>query len=178
MSWTSWRLRSSRAILSSCCSAVTGIEQDGATYLVPYDADVRTNSTLKYTSLPEADVREQLSKIPAKGLILAFDMCRSDPRKGEKGIAQDNLMGRQAKDLRIVPASDGAADQSGPRAVVTLFSCSPSERSWEWQAKGRGYFSYFLEQGLRSGAADSKGVVRVSFTDLVSGKSRPKRRLP
>ncbi len=139
-----------------------GIEQDGATYLVPYDADVRTDTTLRYTALPEADVRAQLSRIPAKGLILAFDMCRSDPRKGEKGIAQDNLMTRQARDLRIVPSSEPAADQSGPRAVVTLFSCSPNERSWEWQAKGRGYFCYYLEQGLRHEAADGKGVVRVS----------------
>src|SRR5262249_4242151 len=41
------------------------------------------------------------------------------------------------------------------------FSCSPQERSWEWRTKGRGYFSYFLEEGLRRGAADGQGVVRV-----------------
>lgn len=40
-----------------------GIEMDGNTYLVPWDADARTESTLKRTALPETDVREQLSKI-------------------------------------------------------------------------------------------------------------------
>jgi tetratricopeptide (TPR) repeat protein len=139
-----------------------GIDIDGNTYLVPWDADARTASTLKRTSLLETDVRDQLSKISAKALVMAFDMCRSDPRKGSKGIAQDNLLqSRQAKDLVIQPARE-QTDESGPRAVVTLFSCSPGERSWEWASKDRGYFSYYLEKGLRHEAADSKGVVRVS----------------
>lgn len=137
-----------------------GIEMDGKTYLVPWDADARTESTLKRTSLPEADVRAQLSQISARGLILAFDMCRSDPRKGSKAVQRDNLMGRQAKDLRVVPVSAGG-DAPGPRAVVTLFSCSRGERSWEWRDKERGFFSFYLEQGLRRDAADAKGVVRV-----------------
>lgn len=137
-----------------------GIEMDGVSYLVPWDADARTESTLKRTSLPEADVRAQLAQISARGLIMAFDMCRSDPRKGSKAVQQDNLMGRQAKDLVVVPVS-GDGNTPGPRAVVTLFSCSEGERSWEWQAKERGFFSYYLEQGLRRDAADSKGVVRV-----------------
>ena len=138
-----------------------GIEMDGKTYLVPWDADARTESTLKRTSLPEEDVRGQLAQISARGLILAFDMCRSDPRKGSKTVQQDNLMGRQAKDLVVTPVS-AAGDAPGPRAVVTLFSCSEGERSWEWRDKERGFFSYFLEQGLRHDAADAKGVVRVS----------------
>lgn len=138
-----------------------GIEMDGKTYLVPWDADARTQSTLKRTSLPEDDIRAQLAQISARGLILAFDMCRSDPRKGSKAVQHDNLMGRQAKDLVITPVSAGN-DAPGPRAVVTLFSCSEGERSWEWRDKERGFFSYFLEQGLRRDAADSKGVVRVS----------------
>lgn len=136
-----------------------GIEMGGTSYLLPYDTDARTESTLKRTALATADVTAELRRIPAGTLLLAFDMCRNDPRKGSKATGADNVLGaKQARDLAIPPARDGS---SGPRTVVTLFSCNPLERSWEWSEKKRGFFSYFLEEGIKGGASDPKGEVRL-----------------
>lgn len=59
----------------------------------------------------------------------------------------------------MVPAS---GDGPGPKQVVTFFSCSPGQKSYEWRNQNRGYFSYYFEQALRGQAADPKtGEVRV-----------------
>ena len=138
-----------------------GIDVDGKSYLVPWDADARSDASLLRTVLPTSELCAQLSRVPAKTLLMAFDMCRTDPRKGSRDLAGNNLLGpNQARDLRIVPAKDGKS--GGPQDVITLFACSEGERSWEWQDKGRGFFSYYLEQGLRHDAADNNGVVRAS----------------
>lgn len=138
-----------------------GIDMDGVSYLVPWDADARTEASLQRTVLPTSELRDQLSKVPVKTLVMAFDMCRTDPRKGSRDLGSNNLLGpNQTRDLRIVPAKgvkDGRG--AGPQDVITLFACSEGERSWEWEDKGRGFFSYYLEKGLRNGAADNHGVV-------------------
>lgn len=140
-----------------------GIEIDGVSFLVPWDADAHTEETLKDTALPTAVLRDHLARIPAKTLILSFDMCRTDPRKGSRDLGSNNLLGaNQARDLTLVPAKDA----SGPQDVITLYACSEGERSWEWTDKHRGFFSWYLEQGLRHDAADNQGVVRVN--NLVS----------
>ena len=140
-----------------------GIELDGVSYLVPWDADAHSEETLRDTALPTAVLRDHLARIPAKTLILSFDMCRTDPRKGSRDLSSDNRLGaNQARDLVLVPSKDA----SGPQDVVTLYACSEGERSWEWTDKHRGFFSWYLEQGLRHDAADNQGVVRVS--NLVS----------
>jgi Tfp pilus assembly protein PilF len=137
-----------------------GVQIGEDSYLLPYDTDGRSDSTLKRSAVPTSSITEALAKLPANALIMAYDMCRSNPRKGARDVTPNNTLGvRQAKDLVLVPAN--TPQEQGPRAAVTLFSCSPKERSYEWADKGRGYFSYFLELGLRSAAADEGGTVRV-----------------
>lgn len=138
-----------------------GIDMDGKSYLVPWDADARTAASLTRTALPTSELRDALALVPAKILLMAFDMCRSDPRKGSRDLGSNNLLGpNQARDLHIVPKKDSKG--AGPQNVVTLFACSEGERSWEWEDKQRGFFSYFLQQGLTKDAADSSGVVKTS----------------
>lgn len=136
-----------------------GIDMDGTSYLVPWDADARTAASLTRTALPTSELRDTLAKVPAKILLMAFDMCRSDPRKGSRDLSSNNLLGpNQARDLHIVPKKDSKS--AGPTNVITLFACREGERSWEWEDKQRGFFSYFLQQGLTHDAADSSGVVK------------------
>ena len=149
-----------------------GIEIEGESYMLPYETDIRADETLKRTALATADVTRLLKKLPAKALIVVYDMCRSEPRKGGRDAVNgaNTLSGRQAKTLVLVPSADGA----GPQNCVTFFACSPRQRSFEYLAKKRGYFSYFLEKGLREAAADQQGVVRVRnlrdyLTKAVSG---------
>ncbi len=149
-----------------------GIEIDGESYMLPYETDIRADETLKRTALATADVTRLLAKLPSKALIVVYDMCRSEPRKSgrEAVTAANTLSGRQAKTLVLQPVAGGP----GPKNCVTFFACSPRQRSFEYVSKKRGYFSYFLEEGLQGAAADREGVVRVRnlkdyLTKAVSG---------
>lgn len=141
-----------------------GIEVAGVPYLLPFDTSASDDDTLIESAIPAATFRAKLAQVKAKALILAFDMCRSDPRKAGKAVAaSDNKLSRNlARGLDFKHgAQTGAGDAPSAAApvAVTLYSCSPGERSYEWADKGRGYFSYYLEQGLRGKAADASGKV-------------------
>lgn len=130
-----------------------GWEFEGTTYLLPANTDARSPSLLKRSAIPTSDIQGVLAKVPAENLILAYDMCRTDPTKPPpKGNdpTSDQISEKQVRDLVIVPSATG----KGPKQVVTFFSCSPQQKSYEWREKGRGYFSFYFEQGIRGGAAD------------------------
>ena len=137
-------------------------EADETTYLLPYDADARTEATLARTGVSTAEIMKQLKKLPARAVIVALDMCRSDPKKGARDVTAGNRFGkRQAENFRTLVVESAQSGGAAPKLFVTLFACSPGQRSWEWRTKQRGYFSYYLEEGLRRGAADSSGAVRL-----------------
>ncbi|HWA83581.1 MAG TPA: caspase family protein [Fimbriimonadaceae bacterium] len=136
-----------------------GVQINGASYLVPYDCDLRTDLTLQASSLPSSTLLAMFAKMPAGVLIDCFDMCRNDPHKGSRGDTPNLLSEKQARDLVLVPtASQGG--QGGPDSVVTLFACQAGQRSWEWPGKNRGIFSLCLEDAFRGGA-DDQGQVRL-----------------
>lgn len=138
-----------------------GMERDGMTYFVPYDADIQDAVSLRSTLLTTRDVIEKLRPLPAHTLVLFYDMCRDDPlAKASRsfGAPDPNLLSEnQVRDLIIKPARGGP----GPEVVLNFFACSPGQRSWEMPGKNRGFFSYFLEQALRREAADPSGEVRL-----------------
>lgn len=159
-----------------------GLDLGGKPYLLPYDTDIRTDVTLRRTALATETLTEEIGRLPATGLFLAFELCRTDPRKGSRGVSQDNnLSGAQVRGLdfaAVAAAGSGNGDTPSllARPVVTLFSCSQGERSYAWQDKGRGYFSHFLELGLRGkgsapkkdGDAAPSAAPRLRARDLVT----------
>lgn len=141
-----------------------GMQLDDATYLIPFDGDLRNDTTLRSSSIGAKELQNLLKSIKARVVILSFDMCRNRPSidGGRSAEARNTLGKRQARDLVLVADPAGV----GPKSVVTLFSCSPLERSWEWRDKKRGFFSYFFEKGIGGEAADENGEVKV--VNLVS----------
>ncbi|MGA7936832.1 MAG: SUMF1/EgtB/PvdO family nonheme iron enzyme [Kovacikia sp.] len=93
-------------------------------YLMPLDADP---GDVERTAIPISYVTERLRRSGADNVVLLIDACRSLSRAGP-GI--------------------GSETQNG---VVTLFSCSPRERSYEIEDPSiqHGVFTYALLQGLR-----------------------------
>ena len=141
-----------------------GIERDGIACLLPYDTDTRTPSTYKDSVLPVSQFREEINKLSVKTLIMAFDMCRTNPfPEGRAASDANNLSAEQARVVLASPPAPRPEKPSGPLSTIVLYACSPRQHSYEWRQKGRGYFSYFLEQGLRDGAADGQGVVKVQY---------------
>lgn len=139
-----------------------GIEVDGKPYLLPYDTSAFDDNTITDTALETAKFHERLRQVKARFVLCAFDMCRSDPRKlGKDVAAPDNrLSPTLARGMSFNSVASGTSS-AGPQLAAILYSCSEGERSYEWRDRGRGYFSYFLEEGLRGKAADVSGRITV-----------------
>ena len=134
-----------------------GIDIQGKPYLLPYDFRGRSMFTGVQTALALDQFKELLGEVRAKALVMVWDMCRNDPfAKGKSGTAGRPKMA-DTKSWNLTPAT--AARGSDAPIVANLFACSPGECSFEWIDKNRGYFAYFLEQGLRGEAVDARGNV-------------------
>jgi len=107
-------------------------------YLMPIDADP---GNVEETAIPVGYVTERLRRCGADNVILLLDACRNEGARDGQGV--------------------GAEPHSG---VVTIASCSPSERSYEIAELQHGAFTYSLLEGLRlQGEANCATVERLDL---------------
>jgi formylglycine-generating enzyme required for sulfatase activity len=105
-------------------------------YLMPSDADP---GNVAETAIPVSLVAERLRRCGAENVILLLDACRNEGARDGEGI--------------------GAETQPG---LVSISSCSPSERSYEIDELQHGAFTYSLLEGLRlEGGANCATVERL-----------------
>jgi len=104
-----------------------GIPHNGYDYLMPCDGDP---GDVENTAIPINLVTERLRRCGADNVILILDACRGQGSKSGQGI------GNQSAEL---------ARQKG---VITFFSCSPNELSYEIDALQQGAFTKALLDGL------------------------------
>jgi formylglycine-generating enzyme required for sulfatase activity/uncharacterized caspase-like protein len=105
-------------------------------YLMPIDADP---GNVEETAIPVSYVTERLRRCGAENVVLLLDACRNEGARDGQGV--------------------GAERQPG---VVTISSCSPSERSYEIAEVQHGTFTYTLLEALRlEGEANCATVERL-----------------
>jgi formylglycine-generating enzyme required for sulfatase activity len=136
-----------------------GVELEGASYLLTYEADPRNDAVLAATALPTRDIRRLLSALPASNLLVLIDACRSEPRNG-KGVDDNRMKGGLARDLVKTKQAAERPRPDDPN-VVTIFACHKGERSYESAALGHGFFTWALIEALQGKAAGRDGKVRV-----------------
>lgn len=140
-----------------------GLEVDGQTFLLTQETDPRSLRTLQQSALHARDLISWLRSTKASRVLLVVDACRNDPASA-RSTADNALSPGLARDLALVDAP--VEVQHGPSAVATLFACSSGQRSYEWHDRGHGFFTYYLVEGLKGGAADPQG--RVTLGSLVN----------
>ncbi len=104
-----------------------GMQCNGRDYLMPCDGD---SSDIEHTAIPIDFVTECLRGCGAGNVILMLDACRYRGSKSGLGI------GNQAAEI---------ARQKG---VVTFFSCSPNQLSYEIETLQQGIFTKAVLEGL------------------------------
>jgi formylglycine-generating enzyme required for sulfatase activity len=115
-----------------------GMRHGEKDYLLPCDGDPHPDG-IEETAIPLSYVSERLRRCGADNVVLLLDACRNEG--GSKGIGL------------------GEEEQQG---VITLASCSPSERSYEIEALQQGSFTYGLLEALRiQGAGNCATVERL-----------------
>jgi uncharacterized caspase-like protein/Tfp pilus assembly protein PilF len=146
-----------------------GVQVDGQRYLLTYDSKISSTASLKTTSLPATMLMQELESIPVEHRLIMVDACRNDPtQEGRPNLADEAF--EAAFTLR-------PSDKGGVRA--TFLSCSRGQSAYEWQEKRRGFFSYFIEQGLTGEAAQFGKVTVTSLltylNEMVPQKVREQR---
>ncbi len=124
-----------------------GVTVEGESFLLTEESDNRSLATLKNSALSARELQRLMKSNKAGHTLMMLDACRNDPRGQRTGSSLD--AGFSAS------LSDTASNQES----ASLFSCSVGEKSWEWPEKQHGFFTYFLVEGLRQGAAQADGQV-------------------
>jgi formylglycine-generating enzyme required for sulfatase activity/uncharacterized caspase-like protein len=107
-------------------------------YIMPIDADP---GNVEETAIPVSYVTERLRRCGAENVILLLDACRNEGARDGQGIGTEAHAG-----------------------VVTISSCSPSERSYEIAEVQHGAFTYSILEGLRlQGEANCATVERLDL---------------
>ncbi len=107
---------------------------EGHDYLMPVDVDP---GNVDETALKISDITACLRNSGADNTVLLLDACRSQGRRSAVGF--------------------GGEAQPG---IVTIYSCSPRQSSYEIEALGHGAFTHALLEGLRLPGASSCATVQ------------------
>ncbi len=136
-----------------------GVSFDEETYLLTEEADERSKNTLMVSSLRGGILYDLLDAAGAQNTLVVLDACRNDPTAG-RGDANNTLSESLARGLTFVPKKPGVKGLE--KNTATLFACSQGERSWEWDQKKHGFFTYYLVEALKDGGYGEDGLASLS----------------
>ena len=100
-----------------------GIRHEDRDYLLPLDGDP---GDVERSAIPISYLTERLRRSGADNVVLLLDACRNQGGRAGMGVGEEV-----------------------PQGVVTLFSCSPRELSYEIEALQQGAFTHTVLQALR-----------------------------
>lgn len=135
-----------------------GVETPDGHFLMASDTKVRDSdgkvsegATIS-SSLKAGDLTSMIESVNVRHRIMMIDTCRTHPgRLNQAGESYEKQFILQSR------------NESGSRA--TYLSTRRGHNAYESKARGRGFFSFFLEQGLTGAAAGHTKEVTLSSLD-------------
>jgi hypothetical protein len=116
-----------------------GVQSGGVNYLVPVDADVKTEMDLKYKTVQADFVLDYMSNSGSKLNIVILDACRDNPFSGFR------------------TATRGLAVISAPRGSLVVYSTSPGSVAEDGMGRN-GTFTAALLKNIATQGLDMKQV--------------------
>ena len=114
-----------------------GMRNRDKDYLMLCDSDP---GDVEYTAISVEYVTERLRRSGADNVVLFLDACRDEGSRGGVGIGSEQHQG-----------------------VITFYSCTANQKSWEFDELQHGSFTYTLLEGLRlQGEANCATVERLN----------------
>jgi tetratricopeptide (TPR) repeat protein len=154
------RERPSRDDLLTFFFAGHGVERYGSRFLLAYDTNVDSEADLKSSSLPAQQLMNEIETMNVRHRLVMIDACRNDPFESSTGKL--NVLSESMESALTMRS----ASEAGVRA--TFLSTTSGQSAFEWPGRGRGLFSYFIEQGLSGGAALIRDVTLSSLTEYLN----------
>jgi formylglycine-generating enzyme required for sulfatase activity len=104
-----------------------GVPHEGRDYLMAADSD--PEDVQRY-GIATAEISDRLRRCGADNVVMILDACRKGGRKAGEGIGAET------------------AETGKQTGVVSLFSCSPDQFSYEFESIEQGVFTKALLEGL------------------------------
>ncbi|MDX1961965.1 MAG: caspase family protein [Pirellulales bacterium] len=132
--------------------------EDGSreSYFCPEEADLRDLDSL----VPLSGVMQLIAQSSAERKLLIVDACRNE--------AESELF-KSSKEQELEPV--GLVPRTVPRGMLTLYSCSDSEKSVEHPELKHGVFTFHVAKYLRGEATNYPGD-QISLTGLAGYATR------
>jgi tetratricopeptide (TPR) repeat protein len=138
-----------------------GVETVDGHYLMTYETQVRDDAgrladgAITTTSLDAKRVTSMIESINVRDRVIMIDSCRTNP-----------LLGKQAEAGDAYQTQFVLVGNSGSRA--TYLSTRQGYNAFESKARARGFFSFFVEEGLKGAAASRTGVTLSSLDNYLN----------
>ncbi len=131
-----------------------GIQVDGQNYVLPIDAQLKTESDVALEAVRLADVMSVLNTIPSKTRIVILDACRNNP------------FGDAAKGLAIVNA---------PAGTLVAYSTSPGAVAEDGVGSNSPFTAALVKAAQKPGAAVESVFqnVRLAVHKATEGRQTP-----
>lgn len=129
-----------------------GIERQGQAFLLPSDAQVSDDiNLLEQTAVNVLSVRDWVRKTGVAQVLMIIDACRNDP--AGRANADNPLTRNYTKGFNFDVRNREVT------AFATLYATEIGHRAYEYKEKRHGYFTWALVEGLKGGAANTRGEV-------------------
>ncbi len=111
-----------------------GMQVDGVNYLIPYDADVRSESDIEYEAIQVGRVLGKMREAGTKLNIVILDACRTNPFQ------------RSFRSSRL-----GLAKMDAPIGTIIAYATSPGSVAADGDSRNGLYTSYLMKNIARPG---------------------------
>ena len=145
-----------------------GIERNNEAFLLPADARMSDNlRVLQATALGVKEIKEWITEMGVKQVLVLLDACRNDPTAGRGGAPNPMTEAyRQGFDF------EGKNTQI--EAFATLYATRVGQRAYEYSEKKHGYFTWAIVEGLKGNAANERGEVTLAGLERFIQDAVPK----
>jgi hypothetical protein len=129
---------------------------DGHAYLMPSDAQMSDDiPLLEDTAINVEQMRKYIRATGVRQVIIILDACRTEPVRA-RDVAPNLL------DKAYARAFNFDVRNREVEAFATLYATAVGQRAYEGGAKGQGYFTAALVEGMSGRAANKRGEVTLN----------------
>jgi uncharacterized caspase-like protein len=130
-----------------------GTEENNEVFLLPSDAELGSPTLIENTSISLKVLREAISRIKVKQVIILLDACRDNPEVS-KGVGDNHLTSAYR-----MKGTDWNKVNTGIEAFAVVYATEEGKRAYIAPAQKQGYFSLEFVEALSGKAKDANNLV-------------------
>lgn len=155
-----WLSRSQRADVRLLYFAGHGAQYRGRSYLIPVDAELRSEDDLPGAAIEAEALADSLSRVPVGINVLVLDACRNVPTIRPSP-------GTRLRDKPARAPAPGLAPLTPPRGTLVAYAASPGAYAKDDPRATNGLYARFLARHLQTPGVAVEEVFKRTRADVM-----------